>query len=199
MLTAFLSKHFVAALLVLLLASCASVEKNVVLPTGQEGAGNGSLGEAWLAAPVFARPLARLPGGRFVLGEARGTGTQLVTYDDPSIWIRNAMAQRLREAGYTVRTTRLLPASAGRGIIIRVSDLSVSQDSGVVTLNTSAKIALAVEIWKNGRLRKTLTASAGSQDEVLGRSGEAVAASLKKNLRIVMEELMPGIANALEE
>ena len=185
---------FVAILCVALIPACASLEKKVDLTYGQVAPGAGNAGDVGLATPVFEKPLPGLPGGRLLLGTVRGTTTiQIVTEDDPRLWIMNAVEQQLGAAGYTVRNIPALPASVDRGVLVRVRSLSSNQDSDVIVLTTNTDIALAVEVWKDGRLKKTLTASASSQDEGLDRSGEVVAASLRKNLTLTLQELMPGI------
>jgi hypothetical protein len=180
-----------------LLACSASLEKRLNL-TGYETAVHGmkGSGEVYLARPVLEERLSVLPGGRIVLGYVKGTGEQLVTQDDLSEWVADALARELQSSGYEVKRSPGLPAHASGGIVVRIVQLSAGQTDGLV-LATTTNIRLAADIWKNDRLVKTITAGANSKDEGIDRSGEFVAASLRKQLQLVMQELVPDIVGAL--
>ena len=153
-------------------------------------------GEVFLARPVLEEKLPVLPGGRVVLGYVEGTGEQLVTQDDLSAWVAGALAGELQSAGYDVRRTSSLPERVLRGVVVKIVRLSVRQKNGLL-LATSTDINLAVDVWKDGRLVKTLTAGADSKDEGIDRSGDFAAASLRRQLQWVMQELVPDIVKTL--
>jgi hypothetical protein len=176
-----------------LLNGCAPLEKRVDLTYRQAVYGRGGSGEIFLARPVFEKQPDRLPGGRVILGPVKGTDTLIVTTDDVSQWVADALAQELSSAGYEVRRMPAVSARVSKGVALKVQNLSCNQTSDGLVLTTSTNIALAADVWKNGRVVKTLTASAGSEDQGLDRSGPVVAASLEKTLQSTMRELVPGI------
>jgi hypothetical protein len=180
-----------------LVACSTSLEKRLDL-TGYEPVVQGAKGsgEIYLARPVLAEKPPVLPGGRIVLGYVQGTGEQLVTRDDLSEWVADALAKELQSSGYEVKRSPDLPPQASRGIVVRIVQLSAGQTDGLLPI-TSTSVHLAADIWENGRLVKTMTAGAESKDEGIDRSGEFVAASLRKQLQTVMQELVPDIVKAL--
>ncbi|MGD0232060.1 MAG: hypothetical protein ABSC19_17180 [Syntrophorhabdales bacterium] len=176
-----------------LLSGCAPLEKRVDLNYRQAVYGSGGSGEIFLARPVFEKQPAQLPGGRVILGPVRGTDTLIVTTDDLSQWIADALIQELSSVGYEVRRVPALSARVSRGVVLKVQNFSCNQLAGELVLTTSTHIALVADVWENGRVVKTLTASAGSEDQGLDRSGPVVAASLEKTLQSTLRELVPGI------
>lgn len=185
-----------AAAIACLLFACASVEKRVDLTYERAVETKGGSGEVYLARPVVEVRLEKIPG-RTVLGSVRNRGTQIVTGDDVSDWVFDALAGELRHAGYEIRRSPALPAGAPKGVVVRVVGLSADQQDKGVFLTTSSEMALSAEIWKNGRLSKTFTARVSSQDDGMDRSGEAVGSSLRKTLQSAMRELVPGVVDAL--
>jgi hypothetical protein len=181
----------------LLLASCASYEKVVDLTYERATGARGGSGEIYLAKAVVEQSLPRLPGGRVVLGTVKDSVTQIVTSDDISRWIASALMEELYSAGYEVRTVSSFPQDVTRGVLVRVVHLSSNQVSVGLVLRTSTEIDLAVEIWKAGRLAKTLTVSASSQDEGIDRSGTAITSSLRATLQSALGQLMPGVISTL--
>ncbi|MGD0661649.1 MAG: hypothetical protein ABSD38_26605 [Syntrophorhabdales bacterium] len=179
-----------------LLVGCATVEKTANLTYQRAANVRGGSGEIDLAKPVIEVRLGRMPG-RIVLGSVLNTGTQIVTTDDIPEWVMGALIDELHFVGYEIRTVPILPSDVSRGVFVRVTKLSVDQEDSGLLLSTSTEIGLSAEIWKDGRLSKTLTATASSRDEDMDRTGESVAASLQKTLQSAMVELMPGIIDAL--
>jgi hypothetical protein len=181
---------------VCLLAGCATLEKSANLTYQRAADVTGGSGEVDLAEPVIEVRLGKMPG-RTVLGSVLNTGTQIVTTDGLPEWIMGALIDELHFAGYEIRTVHRLPWDVSRGILVRVTKLSVDQEDRGLIFYTTTAIGLSAEIWKDGRLSKTLTVSASSQDEDLDRTGGPVGASLQRTLQSAMAHLMPGIIDAL--
>ena len=156
----------------------------------------GGSGEIYLAKPVIDVRFGKMPG-RTVLGLVRNTGTQIVTSDDISDWIMGALTDELYPAGYEIRTVPALPVGVSRGVLVWVKGLSANQEDEGLILSTSTEMELSAEIWKEGRLSKTLTVKVGSRDEGVDRSGTTVTVSLQKTLQSAMVQLLPGIVDAL--
>jgi hypothetical protein len=179
------------------LAGCVSFEKVADLTYGRITGTKGGSGEVYLAKTVVEQPFPRLPGGRVVLGTVKDSVTQIVTSGDISRWIVSALMEELYSAGYEVRTVDSLPQKVTRGVLVRIVHLSSNQDSDGLVLRTSTEIDLAAEMWRAGRLAKTLTVSASSQDEGIDRSGAVVTSSLRATLQSAFGQLMPGIISTL--
>jgi hypothetical protein len=139
--------------------------------------------------------LEKLPG-RVVLGSVEGKATQLVTRDDVPGWVADAFSKELQSARYEVRRRPDLPAGVSRGVVLRIVRFSADQ-SGKLLVATSTDIRLAAEVWKGGRLAKTISAGASGKDEAFDRSGEVVADSITKTLQAIMRELVPEVVNVL--
>jgi hypothetical protein len=189
---------FILVLLTGLLFGCAPLEKRVPLTYQRAGGASGGTGEVYLLRPVLEQQLPKMPGGRAVLGVVKDSDTQIVAAEDVSQWVMNALMQELYSAGYEVRTALQLPADAPKGVRVRVQSVSSNQTSDGLILTTSTDIKLAADIFRAGQLTKTLTVATGSQDQGLDRSAEFVAESLQKTLQSAMQQLIPGIVNALE-
>jgi hypothetical protein len=190
---------FTLAILSQLLFGCAGFEKHVDLTYERLGTGKSLTGEVYLAKALVEQSFPRLPGGRIVLGSVKNSGMQIVTSDDVSRWIDSAVMEELYSAGFDVRTVSSIPEGALRSIRVRVVRLDSNQQSDGLLLLTSTEISLAADIWKKGRLLKTLTVDASSQEQGVDRSGKVVSASLRANLRTALEQLMPGILGAFRE
>jgi hypothetical protein len=183
---------FVMAVALCASAGCAALEKRVDLTYGPTANVRGGPGEIFLAKPVIDVRFQRMPGS-VVMGSVRNTGALILTGDDVSGWVMGALRDELRRAGYEVRTGPALPADIRKGILARVTELSANQEGKGLILATSTEMGLLAEIWKDGRLLKTLTVKVRNQDDGLDRTGEPVAASLRKALQSAMAQLMPGI------
>ena len=174
---------------------CAAVEKKVEL-TYQRPQTSGEARGDLPGKPIIDARLQKMPG-RTILGSVENTGTQIVTTDDISDWVMRALSDELRHAGYEVRTGPAPPVNVPRGILVSVARLSADQEDKGLLLTTSTEMELSAEIWKEGRLSKTLTVKVSSRDEGMDRTGEPVGASLRKILQSAMFQLMPGIVDAL--
>ncbi len=186
----------VLAVTACLLIGCAAVEKRADLTYQRATDVRGGSGEIYLAKPVIDVQLGRMPG-RTVLGSVGNTGTQIVTTDDISDWIMGALSDELYHAGYEIRTVPTLPVDTSRGVLVWVKGLSAEQEDKGFILTTSTGMELSAEIWKDGRISKTLTVKVSSQDEGMDRTGEPVTSSLQKTLQSAMVQLLPGIVDVL--
>lgn len=176
---------------------CTPFDKRVTLTYEQVAVTRGGTGEVRVLSTVFAHPLERVPAGS-VLGTVKQTATQIVATDSVSDWVRDALVQELRAAGYTVTSVPEQSPGEGKSVQMRVERLTVNQETDALVMTTSADIGLEANAWRNGSLVRTLTVSAGAKDQGLDRSGVAVADTLRRTLRSAMGEIMPGLVNALE-
>lgn len=182
----------------LLLAGCASYEKRINLsydPTLLFKSGDG---EVDVAGPIIDVRLTKLPGGKVALGTVKESITQIVTADNVSEWVRNAVLEELYHAGYKVNAVPSLSPKARKTVLLRLVSLSGNQYSDGLILSTYTQIGLSADIWKEGRLLKTLTATAGGEQRGIDRSAAPVSRAFKNTLQSVLEQLVPDIISTLE-
>ena len=183
-------------LFLFLMAGCASMEKRVDLTYEKSVNSSGGTGEIFIAQPTVRQGLKALPGGKWVIGKAGDA--DVVADNSPSGWILSAFAQELSAAGYDVKTVATLPPGVSKGVKPAIVALRADESSNVVTVITSTEVKLEAELWKDGRLIKTLSAGAQDQEEGMDRSSEPIRSALEKTLRHAMEELIPDIVKGLE-
>jgi hypothetical protein len=111
--------------------------------------------------------------------------------------VGSALAEELYHAGYKVRAAPSL-SHGQKGVLIRVVSLSGNQYSNGLFLSTYTQIGLSADVWKQGRLVKTLTATAGSQEQGVDRSGAPVSTAFRGTLQSVLQQLVPDIIRNLE-
>ena len=185
-----------ACLLLFIAAGCVPLEKGVVLTYTRSVNATGGSGELFLAEPVMKQNLAPLPSGRQIIGKAEDA--DLVIRQSPATWLRSALVEELSTAGYDVKTVATLPAGVSKGVTVTILALSADQSSSVLTVITVTEVNLEAQLWKNGQLAKTLTASARDQEEGVDRSSEPIRWALEKTLQRTLQELVPDIIRGLE-
>lgn len=181
-----------------LLTACTPLEKRIDLNYQRAVSAAGGSGEVFVAKPELGTQPLKMPGGRSIVGTVKDAGTQIVTADDPGEWVMRALIQELYGAGYEIKTVAVMPQDAPKGVAVRILRMSANQTTDGLILTTNTDIELAADLWKNGRLVKTLTVSTGSEDQGLDRSGEFVAEALVRTLQSAMKQLVPGVVKTLE-
>ncbi len=182
---------------VCIVGACAPLEKRVDLTYQRLGGAGGGSGDVFIARPVARQELPALPSGKRLVGKAEDS--DLVLSENPENWVFSALTQELSAAGYNVRTVEALPSGVGKGLKTIITGLSADQSSKVFTIVTLSEVKLEVQLWKDGSLIKTLTASARDQEEGFDRSSEPVRLALEKTLQRVMHEIVPDIIKGLEQ
>ena len=188
--------HVLPFFLLLLVAGCAPLEKHVDLTYERVATSRSASGEIFVAQPTMEQRLTPLPGGRQILGKSGDA--DIVIDTSPADWLLLAFVEELSAAGYNVKTVALLPPGASEGVLPSILILSAHQSSEVVAVTTQAEVKLEAQLWRNGQLLKTLTASARDQEEGMDRSSEPIRQALEKALQSAMRELLPGIVESLD-
>jgi hypothetical protein len=183
-------------LLLFTATGCAPLEKRVDLTYQRSANVAGGSGQIFVSQPVMKQNLAALPSGKQVLGKAEDA--DVVIKESPANWLLSALVQELSAAGYDVKTVPALPAKVSKGVQATVLALSANQSSNVLTITTVTEVKLEAQLWKNGQIVKTLTASARDQEEGVDRSSEPIRWALEKTLQRAMQELVPDIVKTLE-
>ncbi len=171
------------------------MEKRVDLDYGTFVNATGGSGEVIIAQPVMKESAVALPSGGRIVGKSGNA--DVVIGESPANWLLSALVRELTAAGFTVKTVATLPSGVSKGVRAAMVSLSANQSSGVVTITTIAEVKLEVELWRDGRPLKTLTASARDQEEGMDRSSEPIRWTLEKTLQRAMQELIPTMVEAL--
>ena len=183
-------------LLLFVAAGCAPLDKRVDLTYQRFANAAGGSGQILVAEPVMKQNLPKLPLGERVVGKAESV--DIVIKESPVNWLLSALVQELSAAGYDVKTVPALPTGVSKGVQATILILSANQPSNLLTLTTVTEVKLEAQLWKNGQIIKTLSASARAQEEGMDRSSEPVRSALEKTLQAAMQELVPDIIKALE-
>jgi hypothetical protein len=133
-----------------------------------------------------------------VLGTVQNSLTPIVTTDDIVRWVEGALVDELSTTGYEARTIASFPDNVAKGVHLKVEKLDIKQQADGLILQTDTSIGLAVDIWKDGRLVKTLTSNVSRQDQGFDRSGSAISVAFRAILQSALEQLMPSIVQNLE-
>lgn len=195
-------KYFTAVALIYLasfITSCASLDQRIDLIYENVVHSKGGSGELFISKPIEKYNALKKPSGALVVGMVKGTEREIITHDSTSDWVMLAFVQEFYTAGYNVKTVAELPADAPKGIKVTISELAANQIPGTLIIKTDSKIKLMVDLWKNGKLVKTLTTEAGHADEGLDRSAKPISILLKKTMQNLMQQLVPDIIKAIEE
>jgi hypothetical protein len=162
------------------------------------GAGGGG-GELSIAKPLEQYALDKTPGGLWILGTVNGTEGAVVTGDSVDDWFLNALAEELSAAGYHVKTVTGLPEDAVKGCKPAVLKISADQTLSLITAETVVRLKLSVEVWKEGKLVKTVSVSAGNEDKGIDHSTGHLSYLLMNTLQNAMRNIVPDLIEALEE
>jgi hypothetical protein len=190
-------RHLLPLCLALVVVGCASLEKRVDLTYGTVVTSSGGSGEVFIAQPVMKQTLTALPSGKQIIG--RVGEADIVVRGSPENWVLSALIQELSAAGYQVKTVPTLPNNVSKGMAATILALAANQSSNLLTLTTVTDLRMEVQLWRAGRLIKTLTASAQDHEEGTDRSSEPIRSALEKTLQRIMQELLPDIVTALEQ
>ncbi len=178
------------------IAGCAPVQQRVVLTYERFVNASGGSGQVFVAAPEARYSATPFRAGKVVLGK---TGEEdIFTQDNPARWLFTALAEELSAAGYEVKSCRELPDNVSKGIRPAIVGLSAHQSFNVLTVSTVAEVKLEAQVFKNGRLIKTLAAGARDEYEGVERSSEPIRLSLEKTLQGSLKQLIPDIIKNLE-
>lgn len=183
-------------LLLLITTGCAPMEKRVDLTYERFVNATGGSGEVFVAQPMMKQNLATLPSGKQIIGKAGDA--DVVIEESPASWLLSALKLELSAAGYDVKKVAALPTGVSKGVKATILAVYADQSSKVLTVITVTEVKLEAQLWKNGQLIKTLTASARDQEEGADRSSEPIRSALEKTLQRTMQELVPDIVKGLE-
>lgn len=172
------------------------MQQRVDLTYGRAVNASGGSGQILIAQPVARYSTMPFTAGKQVLGK---TGEEdIFTQGNPSYWLLSALVEELSAAGYEVKTCQELPGNVTKGIKPAIVSLSARQSFHVFTISTIAEVKLEAQVFKDGRLIKTLAAGARDEYEGVDRSSEPIRLSLEKTMQGALQELVPDIIKTLE-
>lgn len=177
-------------------AGCAPVQQRVDLTYERAVNASGGSGEIYIAQPMARYSEKPFTPGKQVLGKS--AEEDIFTLNDPLYWLFYALAEELSAAGYEVKTCQDLPDNVSKGVKASIVKLSASQSFNILTVSTIAEVKLEAQVFKKGRLSKTLFAGARDEYEGVERSSEPIRLSLEKTLQGSLQQLIPDIIKNLE-
>jgi hypothetical protein len=141
----------------------------------------------------------KTPGGLWILGRVNGTEAAVVTGDSVDDWFLNALEKELSAAGYRVKTVTGLPHDAVKALKPSLLKISADQTLSLIKAATVVRLKLSVEVWKEGKLVKTVSVSAGNEDEGIDHSAGHLSHLLLTTLQNAMKNIVPDLIGALEK
>lgn len=184
--------------LVILFSGCASYDQRVSLTYETAVNAVGGQGEIFLAKPVEKQGAVRTAEGIVVIGEIKETNRRIITKDDISIWIMNAFKNEMTKAGYSIKTIETLPEDVSKGIRINILKVLVNQETGLLNVKTSTEIKISADVFKNGKLIKTINTGSDSKDMDIDHSSDPITRALQSNLQNTMKYLVPDVIKELQ-
>ena len=156
-------------------------------------------GELLIAKPSEKCHLDKTSNGLWILGTVNGTKGAVLTGDRVDEWFLNALADELSAAGYRIKTVTALPDDAGIGLKPSVLEISADQTLRLITAVTVVRLKLSVAVWKEGKLVKTVSVTAGNEDKGIDHSARRISYLLMNTLQNAMKNLVPDLIAALEQ
>jgi hypothetical protein len=153
---------------------------------------------------VELKPFTKNALGEWIIGSLNNVHgvhqADLLSDSNLGEWISDAVLHELRQAGYSVTYSPILPAAATRGIII--SDINVLFDvnKGAVSTDTRQELKFNVGVIRNGV--KTKTFSVASRDD---RTAPFIASKEDKekimlhSLQDAMQQIIPDIIELIDK
>jgi hypothetical protein len=132
-------------------------------------------------------------------GKVNGSKGDVVTGDSIDDWFLKALEKELSAAGYRVKTVAGLPDDALKGLKPSVLKISADQTLGLIKATTVVRLKLSVQVWKGGKLVKTVSVSAGNEDEGIDHSAGHISTLLMNTLQNGMKNIVPDLIEALEK
>jgi hypothetical protein len=191
--------------LMLLISSCAFVNRNVDLTYEKIVNAGGGSGIVFVAKPVEVHNLPKNPEGLLIVGSANPvahieglTGSILIP-DNIGNWVVDALRQELSTSGYTVKPVLTLPRNTTKGLEVTVLGINDKLKTGFFSATLSVDLQFSVEIFKNGNKIKSLKTSGRGEEATSTLSASVWGSCLRKALQNAMQQVIPQIIKTLEE
>ncbi len=183
------ARNLAAAAIMLLLAGCATTDENVNFLYQPTTFGGGGSGDLYLARGDKSSA-GKGTSVEWVLGEMKNSSGEnkgrIISARSPVDIMTDAFAREFKAAGYNVIPTSDLPANVMKGIRLEKATIQLDEVKGLVKLETTCTIKVALEPWRNGvaikklNYENTYTASTLIDRDLF----------LLKSLQDTMQELM---------
>ncbi len=191
--------YLLACLIVVaFLSGCATYDQRVTMLYQPAADAVGGSGEIYLA-PAGLRPEnPDSQGVNWVIGNVkyndwRQSGKVLSTVS-PKDMVLDALKSELTNAGYKVMMVNTLPADAGKGIFVTVSNIKIDEESSVIKDQATCNVTVSLDLWKNGVKLKRLDYQSRYSDTALSVDNMTFLQNLLQNaMQNEMKQAVPDI------
>lgn len=180
-------------------AGCASNYKMVDLSYEKSVNAKGGTGDLFIANPIEKHGASKLPSGVTVIGNVKNSDVLVATKDSISEWVMTSLMHEFYSAGYNVKTAPELPADVTKGIKVIITKISANQIPEEMVVKDETVIGIDVEVWKEGKLIKTLTFENKNEGKGLRRTAGLISVMLKRTLQDIVQQIVPNVMKTLAE
>ncbi len=190
------------ALIALLLAGCATTDENVNFLYQPTTFGGGGSGDLYLARGDKSAA-SRETSVEWVIGEIKsGSGEnkgRVISTRSPMDIMADAFAREFKAAGYNVIPASGLPANVTKGIKLEKVAIQLDEVKGLVKLETTCTVKVAVEPWRNGVAIKKLNYENTYTASTLVDRDLFLLKSLQDTMRELMARVVREVTVMLEQ
>lgn len=193
----------IAALFIpVVLAGCATADKNVRLDYQPAVNAVGGKGDLYVAITAEKSPLAGRSDVEWVLGKIKDSdGKQtgkVLSAIAPKDLVADAFIQELNAAGYKVKVVPSLPAGVAKGLDFTGITLAVDEVEGLVMAQVKGALRVKVQVWKGGAKLKQLDYEEAASIRALRTDSKVLDKTLHETVVSCTRRAIPDILQALE-
>ena len=183
-------------------AGCATVDRKVNVLYQPVVHGSGGTGDLYLAATAGQSSLPKKTAVQWIVGKVKNTDGDktgdIVTTTAPGDPVLDAFKQELAAAGYKVVPVDVLPLEAAKGLDVSGITVELEETANLVKSEGVCRLAVSVELWKNGRKFRKLAYKSMLSDFAIKDRDLLLPTLLQKSLQGIMKQAVPEIVKALE-
>ena len=186
------------------LTGCATIDQKIALKyTRQNHSVVKHTGNVTLAR-VDSKPAAKNGFGEWIIGSLNNVHgvhqADLTSERSLGEWISAALLHELGQAGYTVSSASVLPATVSSGIIISDIDLVFNINKGIISTDTRHELKFNVSVFRNGIKAKTFSvASRDDRTVPLVVSKEGTEKIMLQSLQDAMQQIIPDLIDLIDK
>jgi len=114
-------------------------------------------------------------------------------------WISDALALKLKHAGFAATSAPSLPATVSRGLLITDIKVSMEVNEGLASDQIKHELTFNVNVFLNGAKVKTFTVTTSDNSTLLTDSSETKEKIMLQSLQNAMQQIIPDIIAQIEK
>lgn len=192
-----------AAVALLLLAGCATVDQKISLDYRQVDRSFGRHLAPITLARTVSKPAPRNERGDWMVGELNNANGVLQAHilADRSVeeWITEALQLELQLLGYTVSYRAPLPADVQYGVNLSNISNTLEINQGIVTDDARHELKFSIDLYSRGaRVKSFVVSSKDTTTVPLSASREELEKIMRSSLQDAMLQIIPEIIKLTE-